>query len=106
MSYLNPNGKVKHWESLASCGAKALWSCSQSLENMVAMRKAGIIPFLVDLIKLKNRDILVPVAGILEECAIEVFLLLIFLSLQIVCNFIDRFCFQRKIIKLPSRPKE
>ena len=44
---------------------------------MVAMRKAGIIPFLVDLIKLKNRDILVPVAGILEECAIEVLLSLI-----------------------------
>lgn len=59
---------------VARCGALALWSCSKSVKNKHAIRKAGGIPLLARLLSLKSshEDMLIPVVGTLQECASEV----------------------------------
>ena len=56
----------------ARAGALALCSLSQSNSNKHAMQRAGVIPLLAKLLKSSNENMLVPVAGIIEECAINV----------------------------------
>ncbi|NXX80639.1 ARMC4 protein, partial [Urocolius indicus] len=56
---------------VARCGALALWSCSKSIKNKEAIRKAGGIPLLAKWLKCSRVDILTPVAGTLQECASE-----------------------------------
>jgi hypothetical protein len=57
---------------VARAGALALWSLSRSNRNKHAMQQAGVIPLLAELLKSSNEDMLVPVGGILEECATDV----------------------------------
>ncbi|NXX22472.1 ARMC4 protein, partial [Podargus strigoides] len=56
---------------MARCGALALWSCSKSSKNKEAIRKAGGIPLLARWLKCSDANILIPVAGTLQECASE-----------------------------------
>jgi hypothetical protein len=57
---------------VARCGALALWSCSKSNTNKEAIRKAGGIPLLAQLLKTSHENMLIPVVGTLQECASEV----------------------------------
>lgn len=57
---------------VARSGALALWSCSKSTKNKLAIRKAGGIPLLARLLKSPHEDMLIPVVGTLQECASEV----------------------------------
>ena len=57
---------------IARCGALALWSCSKSVKNKEAIRKAGGIPLLARWLKCSHANILTPVVGTLQECASEV----------------------------------
>ncbi|XP_060638451.2 outer dynein arm-docking complex subunit 2 [Anolis sagrei] len=56
---------------VARCGALALWSCSKSAKNKEAIRKAGGIPLLAQLLKSPHSNMLIPVVGTLQECASE-----------------------------------
>ncbi|XP_032093944.1 armadillo repeat-containing protein 4 [Thamnophis elegans] len=56
---------------VARCGALALWSCSKSSRNKEAIRKAGGIPLLAQLLKSPHSNMLIPVVGTLQECASE-----------------------------------
>ncbi|XP_019587038.2 outer dynein arm-docking complex subunit 2 isoform X1 [Rhinolophus sinicus] len=56
---------------VARCGALALWSCSKSYANKEAIRKAGGIPLLAQLLKTSQENMLIPVVGTLQECASE-----------------------------------
>ncbi|XP_061443154.1 outer dynein arm-docking complex subunit 2 isoform X2 [Rhineura floridana] len=56
---------------VARCGALALWSCSKSARNKDAIRKAGGIPLLAQLLKSPHANMLIPVVGTLQECASE-----------------------------------
>ncbi|XP_010284657.1 PREDICTED: armadillo repeat-containing protein 4 [Phaethon lepturus] len=56
---------------IARCGALALWSCSKSIKNKEAIRKAGGIPLLARWLKCSHANILIPVVGTLQECASE-----------------------------------
>ena len=56
----------------ARAGALALWSLSRSNRNKHAMAQAGVIPLLAKLLKSSNDNMLIPVAGIIEECATDV----------------------------------
>ncbi|CAH8522289.1 unnamed protein product [Schistosoma haematobium] len=56
---------------VARCGALALWSCSKSRKNKLAMKHAGVIPLLVRLLKSPHENMLIPVVGTLQECASE-----------------------------------
>lgn len=57
---------------VARAGALALWSCSKSTKNKVAIKDAGGIPLLARLLKSNNEKMLIPVVGTLQECASEV----------------------------------
>jgi hypothetical protein len=59
---------------VARAGAKALWSISQSKRNRDAMRKAGCVSLLAQLLKSVHGDVVVPIMGILQQCASEVIL--------------------------------
>ncbi|XP_061570037.1 outer dynein arm-docking complex subunit 2 [Cololabis saira] len=56
---------------VARCGALVLWSCSRSRRNKEAIRKAGGIPLLGRLLQSPNENVLIPVVGILQECAVQ-----------------------------------
>lgn len=56
-------------EEVARCGATALWSCSKSGKNKARILQAGAVPLLAQLLQSDNIGLLVPVVGVLEECA-------------------------------------
>lgn len=56
-------------EEVARCGATALWSCSKSSKNKQRILNAGAVPLLASLLRSDNIELLVPVVGVLEECA-------------------------------------
>ncbi|CAL8085896.1 unnamed protein product [Calicophoron daubneyi] len=56
---------------VARCGALALWSCSKSRKNKLAMKRAGVISLLARLLKSAHENMLIPVVGTLQECASE-----------------------------------
>ncbi|CAL8113505.1 unnamed protein product [Orchesella dallaii] len=56
------------WD-VARCGAMALWSLAKSTKNKGAIRKAGAIPLLAKLVVAVDVSLVVPVVGILQECA-------------------------------------
>jgi armadillo repeat-containing protein 4 len=58
--------------SVARAGALALWSLSRSNRNKLAMERAGIIALLAKLLTSSNETMLVPICGIIEECATDV----------------------------------
>lgn len=61
--------KVGKGEDVPRCGALALWSSSKSTKNKEAIRNAGAIPLLAKLLLVDNEDLLIPVVGIIQECA-------------------------------------
>lgn len=58
---------------VAHAGARALWSLSQSQKNKKAMQRAGCIPLLAKLLRSVHKNVLVPTAAIVQQCATEVF---------------------------------
>ena len=70
-SHSSPADHAKNIE-VARAGALALWSLSRSNRNKQAMERAGVIPLLAKLLKSSNENMLVPVGGIIEECATDV----------------------------------
>jgi hypothetical protein len=77
---IRQHGGIKNLVSLLDCsgvtpsevarsGALALWSCSKSERNKLAMRRAGAIPLLAKLLKSPKHEMLIPVVGTLQECA-------------------------------------
>jgi hypothetical protein len=65
------NDNTKNIE-VARAGALALWSLSRSNRNKHVMQHAGVIPLLAKLLKSSNENMLIPVGGIIEECATDV----------------------------------
>lgn len=72
MGLANPTPSQTKDIEIARCGALALWSCSKSTKNKEAIRKAGGIPLLAQLLKSPHVSMLTPVVGTLQECASEV----------------------------------
>ncbi|KAI9189035.1 hypothetical protein H9P43_000462 [Blastocladiella emersonii ATCC 22665] len=66
---LHPDPANPDTERIAISGALALWTCSKSQKNKEAIRMAGSIPLLAELLKSPNEKLLIPVVGILQECA-------------------------------------
>ncbi|XP_077592452.1 outer dynein arm-docking complex subunit 2 isoform X1 [Stigmatopora nigra] len=56
---------------VARFGVLALWSCSKSPKNKEAIHKAGAIPLLGRLLKSTQKNMLIPVVGILQNCSDE-----------------------------------
>uniref|UniRef100_T2MC25 Armadillo repeat-containing protein 4 n=1 Tax=Hydra vulgaris TaxID=6087 RepID=T2MC25_HYDVU len=54
---------------IARAGALALWSCSKSDKNKIAIKNAGGIMLLAKLLKSDNEGLLIPIVGTLQECA-------------------------------------
>uniref|UniRef100_A0A7M4ELE5 Outer dynein arm docking complex subunit 2 n=1 Tax=Crocodylus porosus TaxID=8502 RepID=A0A7M4ELE5_CROPO len=71
MGLANPTPSQAKDIEIARCGALALWSCSKSIKNKEAIRKAGGIPLLAQLLKSPHVSMLTPVVGTLQECASE-----------------------------------
>nr|XP_006811379.1 PREDICTED: armadillo repeat-containing protein 4-like [Saccoglossus kowalevskii] len=65
------NPEVEKDIEVARSGALALWSCSKMTKNKHAIRKAGGIPLLAQLLKSPHENMLIPVVGTLQECASE-----------------------------------
>ncbi|ODM98597.1 Armadillo repeat-containing protein 4 [Orchesella cincta] len=53
------------------CGACALWSLAKSTKNKDAIRRAGAIPLIAKLLQTRQVSVVIPVVGILHECASE-----------------------------------
>ncbi len=70
-NHASHNDNTKNME-VARAGALALWSLSRSNRNKHAMERAGVIPLLAKLLKSSNETMLIPVGGIIEECATDV----------------------------------
>ncbi|CAF1195859.1 unnamed protein product [Adineta ricciae] len=70
MTHYSQNDIAKNVE-VARAGALALWSLSRSDRNKQAMERAGVIPLLAKLLKSSNETMLIPVGGIIEECAVD-----------------------------------
>ncbi|KAL7750771.1 hypothetical protein RI367_003728 [Sorochytrium milnesiophthora] len=66
---LKTDGDSPDNERVAISGALALCSCSRSSKNKEAIRTAGSIPLLAELLKSQDEKLLIPVVGILQECA-------------------------------------
>ena len=61
---------------VARSAARALWSCCRDSQRCrVAVLKTGGVPYLANLVRLEDEDILVPVTGLIQECCVEVKLL-------------------------------
>ena len=69
--HASQNDNAKNIE-VARSGALALWSLSRSNRNKHAMERAGVIPLLAKLLKSSHENMLIPVGGIIEECATDV----------------------------------
>lgn len=50
----------------------ALWSCSKSVHGRSSIFRAGSVPLLAKLVKENKDELLIPVVGIIQECAVEV----------------------------------
>ena len=79
--HYSQNDVAKNVE-VARAGALALWSLSRSDRNKQAMERAGVIPLLAKLLKSSNETMLIPVGGIIEECAVDVKFLLSILFMR------------------------
>lgn len=54
---------------MARAGARALASLAKSVHNMEAMRKFGIVPLLVRLLRSCHEDVVIPVMATCAQCA-------------------------------------
>uniref|UniRef100_A0A3Q2Z6V9 Outer dynein arm docking complex subunit 2 n=1 Tax=Hippocampus comes TaxID=109280 RepID=A0A3Q2Z6V9_HIPCM len=67
----NVDAKQEKDVEVARFGVLALWSCSRSPKNKEAIHKAGGVPLLGRLLKSPQMNMLIPVVGILQNCADE-----------------------------------
>ena len=67
-----PSTGVRSDTEVACCAARALWSCSKSRKNKVAMLKAGVVPLLARHLQAEDEALLVPIIGTIQECVSEV----------------------------------
>nr|XP_061811680.1 outer dynein arm-docking complex subunit 2-like [Nerophis lumbriciformis] len=67
----NVDAKHEKDVEVARFGVLALWSCSKSPKNKETIHKAGAIPLLGRLLKSTQMNMLIPVVGILQNCADE-----------------------------------
>ena len=56
---------------VARGAAHALWALSKSKRNKAVIKRAGGLPLLAKLVKMRHISILIPVIGTLQECASE-----------------------------------
>ena len=57
---------------VARGAALALWSCSKSVHSRSSIFRAGSVPLLAKLVKEDKDEFLIPVVGLVQECAVEV----------------------------------
>jgi len=62
-------GETDEELALETCGAMALWSCSKSRALRQLIFQANAIPLLHELLYSENIQLLIPLVGIIEECA-------------------------------------
>lgn len=59
--------------SMATAGARALWSLSESRHNKEIMRRSGVIPLMARLLQSIHIETVVPIMGCVQQCASQVF---------------------------------
>ena len=69
MSLLKHLHFIKYF--LVTFRAHALWALSKSKRNKAVIRRAGGLPLIARLVKVRHTSILIPVIGTLQECASE-----------------------------------
>jgi armadillo repeat-containing protein 4 len=57
--------------SMATAGARALWSLSESIHNKEIMRKSGIVPLMARLLQSIHIEVVVPIMGCVQQCATQ-----------------------------------
>ncbi len=62
---------VKDAKEVPRAAALALWACTKNNHNKTAVRNAGGIPPLIRLLDSASPDVIVPVAGVIEELAVD-----------------------------------
>lgn len=58
--------------NMATSGAKALWSLSESRHNKEIMRRSGVVPLMGQLLKSIHIETVVPIMGCVQQCASQV----------------------------------
>lgn len=66
--------------SMATAGARALWSLSESRHNKEIMRRSGVIPLMARLLQSIHIETVVPIMGCVQQCASQVFPFTLLLS--------------------------
>ena len=59
--------------AMATAGARALWSLSESRHNKEIMRRSGVIPLMARLLQSIHIETVVPIMGCVQQCASQVF---------------------------------
>lgn len=62
----------KEQMSMATAGARALWSLSESRHNKEIMRRSGVVPLMARLLKSIHIEVVVPTMGCVQQCATQV----------------------------------
>jgi hypothetical protein len=96
-SHALQNDNAKNIE-VARAGALALWSLSRSNRNKHAMQRAGVIPLLAKLLKSSNETMLIPVGGIIEECATDVVYFDCFLNRKLFVLFLSSLFIEQQFV--------
>jgi len=71
------------------CGSLCLWSLARSTKNKDAIRRAGAIPLLANLLKSRHVSVIIPVVGVLHECASEASFRLAIRTCGLLDDFVD-----------------
>jgi armadillo repeat-containing protein 4 len=58
--------------AMATAGARALWSLSESRHNKELMRRSGVVPLMARLLKSIHIEVVVPIMGCVQQCASQV----------------------------------
>jgi uncharacterized membrane protein YqhA len=58
--------------NMATAGARALWSLSESRHNKEIMRRSGVVPLMARLLQSIHIDLIVPIMGCIQQCATQV----------------------------------
>lgn len=66
--------------AMATAGARALWSLSESRHNKEIMRKSGVVPLMARLLQSIHIEVVVPIMGCVQQCASQVSPLPFFLN--------------------------
>lgn len=58
--------------AMATAGARALWSLSESRHNKEIMRRSGVVPLMARLLQSIHIEVVVPIMGCVQQCASQV----------------------------------